>query len=60
MASLSAEWLKATPGYTNVYCNDGYTLVEAAATALMTTDSRRKAATTTVALPDEDFGKWKM
>lgn len=29
LASLAHERLKAVPGYTNVYCNDGFTLIEA-------------------------------
>jgi CubicO group peptidase (beta-lactamase class C family) len=29
LESLSHERLKADPGYTNVYCNDGFTLIEA-------------------------------
>jgi CubicO group peptidase (beta-lactamase class C family) len=29
LQSLSHERLKAPPGYTNVYCNDGFTLIEA-------------------------------
>jgi CubicO group peptidase (beta-lactamase class C family) len=34
MASLSQEWLKAQPGFTNVYCNDGFTLIEALVAAV--------------------------